>query len=274
MKQILLLSFAALMSLPALAGHTIEVDTPEPSGIDIDHLGGRIFVADDGGEVWVFDEDYRPIDVFDIGGDLEGIFYVPNIDQLLVAAEGDEQLLLVDPDTGAVNNVFDIPRTYQGETILAEGGNGIETLTMVGQRIFVANQSFDPSDTEDGSILVELAMTLTGELAIVRAHPLPIMDVAGSFYSPKSGELFLLSDAEDRAYRLSLRAMDQLEADAPLPSQMLRPFWVPGDNQEGMAVVGGSLIIAQDSGDLYDAGSLRWLLSPAGQQQTVQEWGY
>ena len=274
MKHMLLLSLTALMSLTAHAGQTIEVDTPEPSGIDSDRLSGRIFVADDGGEVWVFDEDYTPIDTFDIGGDLEGIAYIPNIDKLLVAAEGDEQLLLVDPYTGDVDEVFDIPRTFEGQTILAEGGNGIETLTLAGPRIFVANQSFDLNDTEDGSILVELAMTLSGDLEVVRAHPLPITDVAGSFYSRASGELYLLSDAENQGYRINLRALDQLEPDMAVSSKLLRPFWVPGDNQEGMAVIDGRLVIAQDSGDLYEAGSMRWLLSPAGQQKTIQDWGY
>ena len=274
MKPTLLCITALCLSGVAHAGQSIPVDVPEPSGIDIDRQGDRIFVADDGGEVWVFDRDYAPIDTFDIGGDLEGIAYLPFLDQLLVAAEGDEQLLLVDPDSGDLVDVFDIPRDINGQPILAAGGNGIEALTLAGLRIFVANQSFDPSDTEDGSILVELGFTPAGTLEILRAHPLPMLDVAGSFYSAAHNELVLLSDSDNQAYRIKLRAIDRLDPGMAIPADLFRSFWVPGDNQEGLCVVDGDLIIAQDSGDLYDAGSLEWLMSPSGQREVALEWGY
>ncbi len=110
-----------LAASSAFAGERIAVDVPEPSGIDFDRDGGRVFVVDDGGELWVFDEDYNELDVFDLGGDLEGVDYLPRHDQLLVAVEGEESLLLVDPDTGEVLSSQDIPRTFQGETVMAAG---------------------------------------------------------------------------------------------------------------------------------------------------------
>ena len=87
-----------------------------------------------------------------------------------------------------------------------------------------------------------------------------ILDVAGSLYAARSNELFLLSDSANRVFRLSLDALDDLLDGTDIPAALLRPFAVPGVDQEGICVVEGSLIIAQDSGDLYDAGPLRELL--------------
>ena len=268
-----LLSLCLLSAFPAHAGDRISVDVPEPSGIDFDRRNGRIFVVDDGGELWVFDKDFREKDVFDLGGDLEGVHYLAGPDRLLVAVEGDEQLLSVDPDSGEELAVYDIPRTFQGDTVMAAGGNGIEALTVVGRRIFVANQSFDHNDDEDGSVLVELAMRPGGSLDIVDVHRLPMLDVAGSLYAPQSKSLFLLSDSDNRIYRLNLQALDSLSTGEDVPVDRLSPFSVPGVDQEGIALIDGHLIIAQDSGDLYDAGDFRWLMSDAGQLSTQLEWG-
>lgn len=234
----------------------IRVGVPEPSGIDIDRAGERVFVVDDGGELWVFDTDFERQAVFDLGGDLEGVAYLPRQDQLLVAVEGDEQLLRVDPSTGAIEQVYDVPRTFRGQTVLAAGGNGIETLTAVGSRLFVANQAFDDRDAEDASVLVELAFGVSGSLRIVDVHALPMMDVAGSFYSARSGELTLVSDAEDALYSIRLDALDAVPTGADLRLQAFTSTWVPGEDQEGICVIDGQLVIAQDSGNLYDAGPL------------------
>jgi hypothetical protein len=258
----------ALLSLPsAHAGETIHVGVPEPSGIDQDRSSGRIFVADDGGELWVLDSDFRRVDVFDLGGDLEGVAYLQRKDRLLVAAEGDEQLLLVDPDTGELLAELDIPRTFRGETILAAGGQGIETLTVVGSRIFVANQAFDDSDPEDGSVLVELALTAGGDLRVVDAHALPMIDVAGSAYLSQTQELLLVSDAEDTLYSLRLTTLDAVATGAPLTRQAFGAVDLPGTDQEGICLIEGQVIIAQDSGDLYDAGSLADLRGVGGLQR-------
>lgn len=261
----------ALFSSPAHAGSTIEVDVPEPSGIDHDRVGERVFVVDDGGELWVFDTDFNEIDVFDLGGDLEGVDYVPATDQLLVAVEGDEQILVVDPDSGSVEAELDIPRTWNGQTIMAAGGNGIETLTVIGRRIFVANQSFDANDETDGSVLVELAIMPNSKLRIVDAHRLPVLDVAGSLYDPRSNSMFLLSDTDNRLYRIPMDALDALDSGTAIPRNLLRSFHVSGENQEGMTIVGGDLIIAQDSGDLHSTGSFRRLLSLQGQLSLQNE---
>lgn len=261
----------ALFTAPAHANSTIEVDVPEPSGIDHDRVGERIFVADDGGELWVFDTDYNEIDVFDLGGDLEGVDYIPATDQLLVGVEGDEQILVVDPDSGSIEAELDIPRTWNGQTIMAAGGNGIETLTVVGRRIFVANQSFDADDKTDGSVLVELAIRPNGKLSIVDAHRLPIIDVAGSLYEPQSKSLYLLSDANNRLYRIGMGALDALDSGESIPNALLRAYRVSGDNQEGMTIVDGNLIIAQDSGNLHSAGNFRRLLSLQGQMGMLTE---
>jgi len=251
---------AALLSFltaPALAAGPIYVDVPEPSGIDYDRAHRRAFVVDDGGEIWVFDEDFEALDVFDVGGDLEGVAWLPGRGLLLVAVEGAEQLMTVDPDTGEVLSVADIPRRFDGRLILREGGQGIEALAVVRDRIFVANQSFDPDDDEDGSVLVELAFTDEGALEIIDAHPLPMLDVAGAFYSRLTGELFLLSDAEDSLSRLPLAALDAAGEGEALGADLFTTVEVPGVDQEGACVLGGRLVIAQDSGDLYDAGPLR-----------------
>jgi hypothetical protein len=259
MKTTLLLLLAAL-SAPALAGTRIQVDVPEPSGIDFDRDNGRLFVVDDGGELWVLDENFDEIDVFDLGGDLEGVDYLPVSDQLIVAVEGEESLLVVDPDTGEIRSSHAIPRTFQGRTILAAGGNGIETITVVGRRIFVANQSFDIDDEDDGSMLVELILRPDDTLEVIDAHRLPMLDVAGSLYSAPSGELLLLSDTDNTVYRLRLDILDALPVSAPIPAALLGAFAVPGEDQEGICLMHGDLLIAQDSGDLFNAGPLRTLL--------------
>ncbi len=256
---LLLTAVAMLSSAPAQADDTIYVGVPEPSGLDYDAVNGRVFVVDDGGELWVLDEDFRRIDVFDLGGDLEGVAWLGGEELLMVAVEGSEELLLVDPDTGELSQVLEIPRTFRGQTIMAAGGNGIETLTVVGSRIFVANQSFDEYDEEDGSILVELAFGIGGSLSVVDAHALPMLDIAGSMFLRQSGELHLVSDSDNAAYRLSLKTLDAIPTGAPLTRKAFTAYDLPGENQEGICLIEGQVVIAQDSGDLVDAGSLREL---------------
>lgn len=182
-------------------------------------------------------------------GDFEGVTYDPATSLVYVGVEGEEKILELDPDSFEVLREFSIPRTFKGATVMKAGGDGIEAIAFVpdakhpqGGTFFVANQSFDPKDKEDGSAIFELSVPLKGTekratAEIVRMIPMPILDIAALCRDPKTGGLLVASDKADTLLEMTLSG------------KIERSWTLPGRNQEGVALDDEDhLYVAQDSG--------------------------
>lgn len=224
----------------------------EPSGVCYHALRQSLFAVDDGGTICEFRTDGKILHQrFIRAADFEGITLDPSSGLLYLAVEGAETLLEVDPKTLRPRREFLLPRTFEGKTVMKEGGQGIEAVTFVpdkkhphGGTFFIANQSFDLNATEDISALLEVEVPLKGrgkpkpgEVRILRCFKAGVIDLSDLHYDAKSDIIYALSDATDQLLAYTRTG------------KLLKSWTLPGENQEGITVDSeGMLYLAQDSG--------------------------
>ena len=262
---------AAILSVLCLFGAVVLAEPPapfpcewigdidkarfnEPSGICYHAQRGTLFVAGDEGDVCEITTDGTMIRQKRVRrADFEGITYDPSSGLLYVVIEGEEAILELDPDSLNVLREFKIPRSFQGATLMKEGGQGIEAIVFVpdpklpqGGTFFVANQSIKLDDPEDisGIFEVEVPLKSSGEVKILRYFEPGIPDLSGLYYDAADDRLYVISDVTNQigAYTRTGERLD---------------LWMlPGNDQEGIAFdAQGYLYIAQDSGGII---KLKW----------------
>jgi len=230
----------------------------QPSGICFHSKRGTLFVVFDLGAVCEMKTDGTILNEKQIArADFEGITHDPSTGLLYVAVEGAEKILELDPDTLDLLRVFSVPREFMGDTLLKEGGQGIEAITFVpdvnhphGGTFFVANQSYNLEDTEDISAVFEVEVPLkTGADAkasaeILRFFSLGIIDLSGLCFDQATDHIYVISDSTNTIFEITKTGT------------LLSGHAFPGDNQEGITVDDqGFLYIAQDSGGIL---KIKW----------------
>lgn len=235
---------ARLLPLPAVK---------EPSGICYHTTRTTLFVVDDSGGVCEVRPDGAVVAVQRIRkADFEGITHDPASGLLYIAAEGDEQILEVDPAGLRVLRECAVPRVFQGRTVMKEGGQGIEGITFVpnnahphGGTFFVANQSFDLNAHDDLSAIFELEVPIRDahaapdSVAILRCITPGVPDISGLHWDASRQRLFAISDSANLLMAFT-RA-----------GTLVRAWSLPGSDQEGITIgPDGTLYIAQDSGGI------------------------
>lgn len=239
-------------------GNIDKVDFNEPSGLCWHSGRQTLFVVGDDGDIAELKADGTQIKQKRIRkADFEGITHDPSTGLLYVAVEGEESIIEIDPDTFAVLREFQLPRTFEGTTVLHEGGQGIEGITFVpdaahphGGVFHVANQAFDGGEPGDLSAIfrVELPLRGDGDGAKILGYSVPgVIDLAGLHYDAGSDHLFVISDAANVMLELTRGGT------------LVGSWALPGDNQEGITADGeGFIYFAQDSGGII---KLEWLRS-------------
>jgi uncharacterized protein YjiK len=224
----------------------------EPSGICYHPLRKTLFVVDDGGELCEITTRGDVVQQKSIrSDDFESITVDPSTGLLYIAVEGAESILEVDPDTLKSKREFFLPRTFEGRTVMKQGGQGIEAITFVpdpthphGGTFFVANQCLKPAKhPEDISALFEVEVPLKQEsvrpedIKILRCIPLDVIDIAALYYDAHKEILYAVSDETNRLLAFSRTGE-------------LHDSWIlPGVDQEGFTIdPDGFVYIAQDSG--------------------------
>ena len=249
-----LFGVVALAELPApfpceRVGDIDQVQFNEPSGLCYHARRGTLFAVGDEGDVGEMATDGTMVQQKRVrSADFEGITYDPSSGLLYVAVEGEESILEMDPDSLKVLREFDIPRSFQGATLMKAGGQGIEAITFVpdpkhpqGGTFFVANQSMKMNDPEDISGIFELEVPLKnpGKVKILRYFEPGIPDLSGLYYDFADDRLYAISDATDQIMAYSRSG------------ERLGLWTLPGNDQEGLAAdAQGFLYIAQDSGGI------------------------
>lgn len=222
---------------------------PEPSGIVFHPLRGTLFAVSDEGTVCELSTDGVKRNLRTIRqADFEGITVHPATGKLYVAVEGEEKILEIDPDMLIVDREFVIDRAFNETIVLDQGGNGIEAITYIpGERVtepgiyVIANQCFSTGNLQDPSALYELTLPshTSSIVHIAEFIPMNITDISGLQYDPKTGNLVIISDSNNRICEYS-RA-----------GRLIRSHHLPGKNQEGIAIdADGYIYIAQDSGGI------------------------
>lgn len=226
----------------------------EPSGIVFHPGRATLFVVGDRGDVAELTVSGELVAQRRVRrADFEGITVDPSTGLLYVAWEGEERVLEIDPGTLEVLREFALERVFEGRLLMRPGGDGIEGIGFVpdpdhpqGGTFFVAHQTFDPSDPEEASVLLEVELPLreaAGTDGVARARTLRVIpfgqvpDLASVEYDPAGDRLLVVSDALSTLFLLD-RTGEVLGSEP-----------IPGRDQEGIAVDGeGYWYIAQDSG--------------------------
>jgi hypothetical protein len=232
----------------------------EPSGICYHSARGTLFVVGDEGDLCEIRTDGTLVKSQRVRrGDFEGVTCDPSSGLLYIAVEGEETILEVHPDTFAVLRTFQLPRQFQGRTVMKEGGQGIEAITFVpdaehphGGTFYVANQCMTLDIPDDISAIFEIELPLRDSGAsaakILRCFEPGVPDIAGLYYDAGKGSIFMVSDMTDTLLEYTL------------DGRRLAAWQFPGKDQEGIAAdPEGSLYIAQDSGGII---KIRWTDRP------------
>jgi DNA-binding beta-propeller fold protein YncE len=242
-------------------GH-IAKDFTEPSGIVWHPTRQTLFVVSDEGDIAEITTTgdtvaLAHVESVELGSnlDFEGITVDPASGLLYVAVEGDDVILEVVPDGLSIQRTLTLEREYQGRTILANGGQGIEGITFVpagdGEEhgtLLVSNQSWPDNDNGDVSALVRVRIPAgSTSNTTLRDASLPIIgvtepgasDMSAVCYDAANNRILVLSDSQN--------ALLVLDRDGTL----VRAYAFPGTAQEGLAIDDeGVMYIAQDSGKI------------------------
>jgi len=243
----------------AINGKPVDIDrvgVEEPSGIVFHGGRGTLFVVGDQGKIYEMKTDGTGVNQRDLaeGGwiDLEGVTFDPATGLLYVVVEGRDRILEVDPDKLVILREYEIPRTWQGKTVLDAGGQGLEAITFVpdakhpeGGTFFVTNQGFADSPPEDASALLQVELPLrrkpaeNADAKILDYVRMDVFDLSGLHYDAKRRSLFVISDGGNALMRITPKG------------KVLKTERLPGRNQEGITVDNkGFVYIAQDSGGI------------------------
>lgn len=252
----------------------------EPSGIVYHRDRGTLFVVGDDGYIAEMRPDGTRLQTRGRDErDYEGITVDPATGLVYVAVEGEEAIMEIDPDTLATLRQWSIGRTFQGHTVMAEGGNGIEGITFVpdashahGGTFYVAHQQETPPEertveqAEEVAGVFEVEVPLRDEggaepgvARIVRQLALDAADMAALAYDSGRDVLWVISDQTNTVYELALdgRVLSRRE----LPSESV--------DQEGLAIDdAGNWYLAQDTGGVV---RFLWISKPLAGPRTSSE---
>jgi len=237
-------------------GDIDQIGFNEPSGIVWHPLRKTLFVIGDEGDICEIATDGTPVKQGHLrDADLEGITCDPATGLLYVAVEEAETVLEVDPESFAILREFSIPREFDGRTLLAAGGEGIEGITFVpddthpqGGIFLVANQAFTLTNEQDISAVFQVELPLrdvASEPRILGWFSPGIIDLSALNYDARTDRLLVVSDSTNTLLVYSRNY------------ELLEVYAFPGDNQEGVTVdPDGYIYIAQDTGGII---KLKWL---------------
>ena len=216
----------------------------EPSGAAWHPRLQRLLLVDDGGRLTLMDGHGGGAVHLLIPGapgtDFEGVCVAdPSDDRVYIGVEQPARVLEVDAATGALLRVFDLAAMDAGAPV----NQGLEALEFVPDAALPEGGLFLGGRQSDGRIFsyelpIKSSRASTGA-ALVADHPSPggLADLSGLDYDESAGVLYAIHDGADR-----LRALD------PTGATLLGEWMLPGNDQEGLALRGCQLWIAEDVG--------------------------
>lgn len=239
-------------------GNIDRIGFKEPSGIVFHPQRGTLFVVGDLGDVCEIQTDGTLVKQKHVrDADFEGVTCDPTTGLLYIAIEGEEKILEVNPESFEILREFDIPRTFQGKTVLKKGEQGIEGITFVpdeshpeGGTFYVNNQSFDLDNVEDPSAIFQIQLPLkTGsgkklKAEIIRYFEPGVVCLSGIHYDSIAQRLYVVSNSTNTFLEITMAG------------ELINFYAFPGSEQEGIAIDdAGYMYIAQDTGGIV---KIRW----------------
>lgn len=236
----------AALALPWPAGSGMEIgwmDEPgglpdgfEPSGIVHHPDRNSVILVDDSGLLCEMDASGGNAVIWDLGGDLEAITRADDSESIVyLGVENPDAVLEFDLNTGqATGEEWDLTPWLDGPN-----NRGLEALTYVNGLFYAGLQ-------DSGQIFV-FNLLPGGVVQHLSTTPSPgnRNDISGLHFDFCSGTLYAVYDSHDVLIEMTENG------------NFLRLFSLPGDSQEGVALIGGSstaetsIFIAQDAGEVW-----------------------
>ena len=255
-RQFAALGLVILTLLPAWSGESKADPWPGDTGTEIGNVGSPgglpagyepsgavwherlevLLVVSDEGSVSRMDADGQNVTTWTPGGDLEAIAIAdPQSDLVYLGNEHPDSVHEFDLSTGALTgNSWDLTPWMKGP-----GSRGLEGLTVVNGLFYAGHQ-------REGNIYVFRLLNGGGvELIDVFAAPAERDDVSGLHYDHSTQTLYAIHDDFD--------VIVEMNPDGTF----IREFDLPGENQEGIALVPdcgaatSRLFVSEDSQALW-----------------------
>ncbi|MDJ0753358.1 MAG: SdiA-regulated domain-containing protein [Ardenticatenaceae bacterium] len=232
-----------------------QVTFPEPSGIVYHSQRKTLFVVGDEGDLGEITMDGEIVARQRVKpADFEGITYDPATGLLYVIVEGDNQIVEIDPLDLTIQRTFDVDLEFEGQIIPASSKDGLEGITFVpdefhpeGGFFYLVNQSFD-LNLPNSSVLMTVNVPLKSDPAgeqpakIEKIMALGVVDLAGLYYDSQIDMVYVISDTENKLFRISANG------------EKVAVLGLPGRDQEGIVRdADGNWYIAQDFGAVIKA---------------------
>lgn len=256
MRTPLLLLAALAAGPPAAAQDPFPGDLPgeeigallppsyEPSGAAWHPRLQRLLLVDDGGRITLMDGHGGSVVHLTVPGapgtDFEGICVAdPADDRVYVGVEQPARILEVDVSSGTLLRTFALTAMDAGTPV----NQGLEALTFAPDAAHPEGGLFLAGRQSDGRLFtyelpIRTSATSTSA-TLVGSQPSPggLSDLSGLEFDAGAGILYAIHDGADR-----LRALD------PTGATLLGEWTLPGNDQEGLALRGCQLWIAEDVG--------------------------
>ncbi len=212
----------------------------EPSGIVWHTRLHKYIWVDDGGWLNFLDDDGTEVVSHYLGGDLEGVTVASSeSDYVYVGVENPDSILEVHVWTGEVRRSFDLTAWMTGSD-----NAGLEALTFVADEAHGEGGVFYAGLQADGNIYKFSLPIVSSSSSTTVAYEGMIQiagrtDLSGLCYHGASDTVYALFDTSNEIVRLS-------PDGAVLGAEALG-----GDDQEGIAIRGCEIAIAEDSSEIW-----------------------
>ena len=243
-------AFAATQSWGSDDG-TVIATGQEFSGAVWDETSETLYSVHDNGYLLSMNADGSDFESTYLGGDLEGITIVPG-------REGYLYVVVEHPDT--IKEIYDGVFTGKQWTLTSwmtgDSNRGAESLTWIpsGEHgIAGLNEGvFAAGLQADGKFYVfsvdfetSESVTFHETFSATYAGSPMVFDLSGSHYDIETQTMYAIYDA-------GYNVMATLQLDDSGDWETVAKYSLPGDNEEGVAIIGpGTVILAEDSGELY-----------------------
>lgn len=238
----LLVGSAAFAQAP-FPGSTpgVDIGTALPASYEASGLAWhprlqQMFFVDDNGHVALLEASGAVKKVWNVAGDLEAVCVAdPNSNFVYLGLENPDSVLEFNFVTGAVTRQFNLTAVMTGPD-----NEGLEALTFVPDASNPEGGRFHAGHQGNGNVYIfqlpiKTSAVSTAVSFIGSYTPVPgRTDLADLCYNSSNGKIYAVYDTANRITELS-------SAGA-----FLREWVLPGDNQEGLAIRGCELTIAQD----------------------------
>ncbi|MGB6328654.1 MAG: SdiA-regulated domain-containing protein [Halarcobacter sp.] len=241
MKKILILVLIVLFTSNIFAKEKVIAKIPEASGISYSYKSNTLFIVNDEGSIYEISLEGQILREKKIGKlDLEGIAVDDENDLLLLAVEGDDEILVLSKNKLKKKHKISIKRDYKGVKVLKKGDDGLEGIALYKNKIYLSNQSKNKYPKDDSSVVVIVDYDLKKKkqkIENIINHG--FIDIAGlTFYNDI---LFMISDKENLLIQYDIKRKKAIKKE-----KLSKKY-----AQEGITFdKNGNLYIADDNGQI------------------------